>query len=34
MVDLLFVLGNDPTEVVSDHSMSLGKIIDEVVKGW
>ena len=29
-----FVLGNDPEEVVSDHSLSLGKIIDEVVREW
>ena len=29
-----FVLGNDPEEVVSDHSLSLGRIIDEVVREW
>lgn len=29
-----FVLGNDPEEVVCDHTINLGSVLDPLTEGW
>lgn len=31
---VLFVLGNDPEEVVCDHGASLSPVLDPLTEGW
>lgn len=31
---VLFVLGNDPEEVICDHGVSLSPVLDPLTEGW